>query len=190
MHEDLLQIPQRIKELREILEISSLEMAEKLGKSLEEYERYERGESDIPISALYEIASIFNTDMTVLLMGDSPRMDSYSVVRAGTGIDIERFAGYRYQSLAFNFIKRVMEPLLVTLEVGKYPKLVMHSGQEFNYVLEGSIRLVIDKSELLLHKGDSVYFNARLPHGQYAVDGPAAFLTVITEHESPAQAEH
>lgn len=32
---------------------------------------------------------------------------------------------------------------------------------------------------ILLNEGDSVYFDPRIRHGQYAVDGEARFLTVI-----------
>ena len=94
MNEELLQIPKRIKELREILEISTAEMAEKLNISYDEYEKYESGEKDIPISALYAIAAVLGTDCTVLMTGESPRMDSYTIVRRGDGVRVDRYAGY------------------------------------------------------------------------------------------------
>ena len=138
MNEELLQIPKRIKELREILEISTAEMAEKLNISYDEYEKYESGEKDIPISALYAIAAVLGTDCTVLMTGESPRMDSYTIVRRGDGVRVDRYAGYYIESLAFKFKNRQLEPMLVTLEEQEpEPALVMHSGQEFNLVLEG-----------------------------------------------------
>ena len=182
MNDELLQIPKRIKELREILEISITEMAEKLNISHDEYEKYESGEKDIPVSALYAIAAALGTDCTVLMTGESPRMDSYTIVRRVDGVRVDRYSGYYIESLAFNFKNRQMEPMLVTLEEQETePALVMHSGQEFNLVLEGKVKVTVGKNSFILNEGDAIYFDPNLPHGQAAVDGRTRFLTVINE---------
>jgi len=182
MNIELQQIPKRIKELREILEISTEEMSRKLSVSSEEYAQYENGEKDIPISLLYDVANALNVDMAVILTGEEPHMNSYTVMRSGKGIPVERFSGYTYNSLAYNFASKTMEPLLVTIEPGKdAPKLVTHKGQEFNIVLSGKVRVIIGKHDFVLSEGDSIYFDPRIPHGQFAVDQTATFLTVINE---------
>lgn len=182
MNEALLQIASRIRELREVLELPQLEVADRLHLTLKQYMELEEGERDVPISTLYEIANILHTDPTVLLTGEAPRMDTYTVVRKGDGIRVDRYPGYQFESLAFNFRNRIMEPLLVTLEEqADSPALVMHSGQEFNLVLEGNVEVTIGKSRFLLKEGDSIYFDPQLPHGQAAIGGRARFLTVIKE---------
>lgn len=184
MNDKLLQIACRIRELREILGISPESVAAGLGVTPDTYAKYERGELDIPISILYEIADQLQTDLTVLLTGESPRMDTHTIVRSGRGIRVERFPGYQYSSLAFNFKRRDMEPLLVSLmPEDEAAPLVAHGGQEFNYVLEGRMRLTLGKNAYELDAGDSVYFDPHLPHGQQAVGGPAKFLTVIKREE-------
>lgn len=175
-------VPARIKELRNIVEISALDMAKKINTPLETYAQYESGELDIPISMLYKIAVLLGTDVTVLLTGEDPRIGSASVCRAGKGIITERFPGYEYSSLAYNFKGRSMEPLLVYLDPAKEPSPpVTHSGQEFNYIVEGKIKISVGKKEYVLETGDAIYFNAELPHAQSAFDGPARFLTIIQE---------
>jgi len=181
MRPDVAAIPRRIKELREILEISRADMAENLAISEAEYEKCENAQTDIPISMLYNIAEILGVDTTVLLTGDTPRMRGYSVTRAGKGVLVERYLGYSYRSLSFNFLHRNMEPLLVTLEEGREPELVTHPGQEFNYALKGKMRITVGPKSFVLSEGDCVYFDSALPHGQSAVSGPAVFLTVIKE---------
>ena len=182
MNEKVLQISGRIHELRDILGISPTMMAQKLEITSEIYAQYEAGLLDIPISILYEISSLLNIDLTVLLTGESPRMDTHSIVRAGTGADVERFPGYRFSSLAFNFKHREMEPFLVTIDPDDEPApLVIHGGQEFNYILEGCIRVTIGKNTFELKQGDSIYFNPHLPHAQAALGATAKFLTVIKE---------
>jgi quercetin dioxygenase-like cupin family protein len=176
----LAQIPGRIKELREILEISAIDMAADIGIPLETYEKYETGEHDIPISALYKIAGRLGADLTVLLTGEEAKMDTAGVCRKGKGVQVERYPGYEFSSLAYNFKGRTMEPLLVYLDPSKEPAApVSHSGQEFNYVVEGSVKVTVDKREYLLEAGDSIYFDARLPHGQAAAGLPARFITII-----------
>jgi len=180
--------PERIKELREILEISTNDMALDTGISPETYLRYESGELDIPISVIYKISARLGVDATVLLTGEDPRMDTASVCRRGKGVKIERYPGYEFSSLAYNFKGRTIEPLLVYLDPSKETAApVTHSGQEFNFVIEGKIKITVGPREYILEAGDSIYFDAGLPHGQAAVEGPAQFLTIIQEHSKGPQ---
>jgi transcriptional regulator with XRE-family HTH domain len=180
--EEASQISGRIKELREILEISAMDMAADIGISFETYAGYEKGEFDIPISVLYKISNRLGTDTTVLLTGEDPRMNTASVCRKGKGIQVERYPGYEYSSLAYNFKGRTMEPLLVLLDPSKEKAgEVRHSGQEFNYVIEGEVKVTVAGREYVLNAGDSIYFDARLPHAQSAVNGKAQFITIIQE---------
>jgi len=182
MNENPGQIPGRIKELREVLEISAMDMAKDIHVSLDVYNGYESGGQDIPISALYSIAGRLGVDVTALMTGEDPRMESAAVCRKGKGVQIERFPGYEFSSLAYNFRGRTMEPLLVLLDSSRPPAAqVSHSGQEFNYVVEGRVKVTVGKAEYILSEGDSIYFNAALPHGQSAVNGSAHFITIIQE---------
>ncbi|MFA6948325.1 MAG: XRE family transcriptional regulator [Eubacteriales bacterium] len=177
------QIAARVRELREILDIPVADIARDIGVDADVYQKYESGEDDIPVGKLYLIASVLHVDPTVLLIGDSPRMVDYTIVRGGRGIDVERYAGYRFSSLAYNYINREMEPMIVTLDPSIVrPELVTHEGQEFNYVLEGNVAVILRDKEYILRAGDSMYFNPAIPHGQRAVgDTPAKFLTIINE---------
>jgi len=173
---------QRIKELREILEISALDLAKETNIPFDTYSKYENGELDIPISVLYAIAARLGTDITVLLTGEEARMDSAAVCRKGKGVQIERYPGYEFASLAYNFKHRTIEPLLVTLDSSKpAAALVSHSGQEFNFVVDGKVKITVVNTEHILNSGDSIYFDARLPHAQSAINGTAQFLTIIQE---------
>ena len=182
MNEQIRQIADRIRELREILDISQETAAQSVGIPLEEYISYENATADIPIGVLYGLAAEFGVDPTVLMTGDVPRMDEYTLVRRDQGVKVERYAGYAFQALAFNFKNRDMDPMTVTLRRSDDPaELVTHTGQEFNYVLEGSIKVVIGKREFVLEEGDCIYFNPAILHGQRAVTECAKFLTVINE---------
>jgi len=180
---DFKQIGLRIKGLREACDITREELAEELGISTDTYISYEETGADVPISAIYHIANKFGVDLTEILTGTGAKLDTYQVVKAGNGRTVNRFPGYRYQDLAWLFTHKIMQPLLVTLDPSDEPaELVTHSGQEFNIVLEGVMAVTFDDRELVLHAGDSIYFNPMHPHGQKcAGDIPAKFVTIIAE---------
>ena len=148
MDDNKAQIPGRIKELREVLEISAMDIAKDVNVTFETYCRYESGGQDIPISILCRIAGRLGVDVTALMTGEDPRMDSAAVCRKGKGVQIERYPGYEFSSLAYNFRGRTMEPLLVLLDSSRpeAPK-VSHSGQEFNIVIEGRMKVTVGSAE-------------------------------------------
>lgn len=183
MPENIRNIAMRIRDLREISGVSLETLAHELGVSREDLRGYEEGETDIPVSLLFKIAHRFNVELTDLLTGESPRLHIYSLVRCGTGVSIERRKRYAYRSLAFNFVHKRAEPFHVTVEpepAGTPVSLSAHPGQEFNYVLQGKLKIVIDGHELVLNPGDSLFFDSGHSHGMQALDdSPAEFLAII-----------
>lgn len=182
MSESIGQISDRVRECREISGLSVELLAGRLNIPVSEYLQYESGSLGIPISLLYELAGIFKVELTELLTGLTPKLHSFCLVKNGEATDVERYKGYKFQSLAYNFANKKIEPLLVTIEPEENKKmsLVTHPGQEFNYVLEGCVRIILGGKEIDMSVGDSIYFDPMIPHGQTALDGKQArFLTVI-----------
>ena len=182
MENKLKQIAQRLKEIREICGFSKETVAAKLSMSTEAFNVYEES-GNFPISALYDLAVIYGVDPTELLTGKSPKLSTYSVMKKGAAIGVDRYPGYHFKSLAYNFKRRIMEPLMVNVEPeNKETALVTHNGQEFNYVISGSIMVILGDEQVILNEGDCIYFDPTIPHGQKAMNNkPAQFLTVIAE---------
>jgi len=179
LNERVQDIAQRIKGLRLIEGVSEQEVAKFLNLSVTDYLKYENGEDDIPISILYEIADFYQVDLTEILTGISPKLHDVCQVKAGEGLKVERYDQYDFQSLAYKYKNRKIEPLLVTLSAANSPELVSHKGQEFNYCLEGRMKVIVGDSEYILEPGDSLYFNPMIPHKMLAVDDTAKYLTII-----------
>ncbi len=180
---NLMDIARRVSELRDVCGYTQEQLAAELGVDCDVYKKYEENGEDIPISVLYAIAHKFGVDFNEIVTGVPARLDTYHIVKRGEGKTVSRYPGYHYEDLAFRYSKKIMQPLLVTLEPSDDPaELVSHSGQEFNMCLEGSIAVVFDKEEFILNEGDSIYFNPTMPHGQRCVgDKKARFITVIAE---------
>jgi transcriptional regulator with XRE-family HTH domain len=182
MQERLRRIASRVKELREVAGVSIAELARDLKVSEQDYAAFESGGADIPLGVLYAIAARFGVELAALLTGDEPRLHVYSVVRAGAGPSVERRTEHRYQSLAPNFAHKKAEPFLVTVDpapAGGGARPGSHPGQEFHYLLEGELAVLIDGHEVLLHPGDSLYFDAGLPHTLRAAGAASARLLVV-----------
>lgn len=182
MSDSMKQIAMRIEDLREAAEYTVEKMAEMLGISAEEYRRYESGEADMSISSLVKLSEIFHVDMTELLTGQAPRLNTLSVTRAGQGRLTDCHDQYVYKNLAYNFIHRKIEPMYVTVQPEDNKQLTpnSHEGQEFDYILSGTMHIVIGKNDLVLHPGDSVYYDSRMPHAMEAAgDEPVQFLAIV-----------
>jgi len=183
MSDQIKLIAERIRDLREISGLSTESLSKELGVSNELYQKYESGTVDIPVGFLYEIANRFNVELTAILTGEEPKLHNYALVRKDKGRLVERKKQYKYQSLAYNFVHKKAEPFLVTIEPkGEEEEIVLssHPGQEFNYMVEGKLLLVIDGHEITLEEGDSLYFDSMHPHGMRALDEkPAKLLAIV-----------
>ena len=176
------QIAMRIRELREISDYTVEEVAGGVEIPPEEYRSYEAGEADIPISLLLKLSAFYNIDTTTILTGEAPKLSTCAVTRRNMGVEIERAKHYVYKNLAFNFNHRRVEPLYVTVapDANRTMETNSHSGHEFDYVLEGVLRLRVGSQETELYPGDSAYYDSIHPHAMQAVgDKECKFLAIV-----------
>jgi len=182
MTDQLLEIGGRLKGLRNIMDISTEKMAEDMKLAVDEYIAYERGEKDFSFSFLFNAANILGVDVVDIISGETPKLTTCALVRKGEGYDIMRRAAYDYKHLAFTFRKKKAEPFLVTVEPNKEEKTTLnsHDGQEFNYMLSGTMEFHLDNIVYELNEGDSVYYDSSVPHAMKAVGANAAkFIAIV-----------
>ena len=155
-------IGMRIRELRELSDITTEEIAKELDVDEETYISYENGIIDIPASFT--------------------RMTYFDVTRADKGFAVDRRKEYKYENLCKKFVHKKAEMFIVTVDPKEdaIPSLNSHAGQEFNYILEGTVKIFIKDNEIILNEGDSIFFDATCEHAMIALnDEKAKFLAVI-----------
>lgn len=179
------EIAERIAAMRELCEFSVEEMAEVLEISPDQYEEYESGKRDFSFTFLYKCAEKFGIDMIELLTGDNPHLSEFTVVRGGKGLPIKRRAGFNYYHLAANFKNKLSEPFIVEAPYDESAQsepvhTSSHEGQEFDLVLEGTLKFVYEDHTTYLNAGDSVYYDSGKAHGMIATsEGGCRFLAIV-----------
>ena len=181
MGAQIAEIAERIKELREILGLSYADMAGELGISEEEYASYESGDRDFSYTFLSKCAIIFHVDIIELITGDNPKLASYTITRKGKGLPIDRRKGFIYRHLAPLFKDKIAEVFLVTAPYDPNEEnlpipLNHHEGQEFDYILSGSLKVVIGDNVEILNEGDAIYYESGNNHGMIATGGEDCVL--------------
>ena len=194
MDNQLKQIAARLRELRAISGKTAREVASLINLPEETYLECEKGEHDFSFTFLHNCAKVFGVDITSLITGEESRLSGFSVVRAGEGLPLERRRGFRYNHLASYFKGRMSEPFLVhapySEEENRRPIVTAsHEGEEFDYILSGSLKVNIDGHEEILFPGDAIYYNSAKPHGMIATGGEDCdFLAVVTDAHGNAMA--
>jgi transcriptional regulator with XRE-family HTH domain len=59
------------------------------------------------------------------------------------------------------------------------PQLPVHDGEDWLYVLDGQLRLVLGDEDLTIEPGEVVQFSTRTPHWFGAVDGPVTVIAIL-----------
>ena len=113
---------------------------------------------------------------------------SRAVNRVGSGIRHETPLG-EYQLLSGECSKKAIQPMLVRVPKEKQEPDILssHGGEEFLYVVRGPLRFYMEPySAVILETGESVHFDAAMPHGVTAAgDEDALFLAVCRSANSP-----
>ena len=184
-------VGRRLRELRTILEISEQEMAIITGVSEQDYRDHEEGKVDFSFTFLLRCAERFGVDISQLVTGHTPKLSSYHLNRANEGMPIRRQGGFEYLYLASLLKNRGVLPFLV--KAPPQPEdtpitLQTHAGEEFDYILKGTLKVQFGDKVEIMHPGDSVLYNSAQPHGELAIGyEPCEFLAVVIKGEEDEQ---
>lgn len=181
-------IGEKIKSLRTNQEISIQELAERAGLTVEQVSRIEEN-IDIPsLAPLIKIARALGVRLGTFLddseqIGpvvhrvldrEAPASFSSQLSNANSHLD--------FFSLAGNKAGRHMEPFIIDIKpaITNEPILSSHEGEEFIYVLTGSVKITYGQQEHILQVGDSIYYDSIVEHlVSAATDEPAQILAVV-----------
>ena len=181
-------IAKNIKNLRLNKKISLDKLSQLTGLTKGYLSKIERSHKAPPLSTLNKIALTLDVDVTFFLKENSEEVrdtrltvvknrDRKKVVTKGS------LYGYEYEALAYNKPGKNMEPFIISPALNKEATF-QHDGEEFMYVLEGTHEFNYDGKKYILKKGDSIYFDSRVPHSGRSLGGKKAkVLTIIYSYK-------
>lgn len=167
--EIILNVGESVKKIREKKGLSLQDISQRSGLQPELLTEIEEGKISPPLGAIIRLAKALEMKMGYFISGgeDLP----YTIVRKDNRKLISRYDskksdryGYEFSSLAPFKKDRHMEPFLVTLEPSDEEERSTHDGQEFIYVLEGTMEVCLGEEDHLLEPGDAIYYDSTVPH--------------------------
>ena len=185
----LAEVAFRIRDMRGICGFSEEEMAHRTDTTPDQYRIYEAGQADLPFTFIHKCALAFGIGITDLLEGHSAHLMSYTVTRKGQGQQTAKEPGIEISNLAPFFRNKLAEPYYVTYDYDEAQQhrpihCTTHSGQEFDIVLSGQLKVQVGEHTEVLNEGDSILYNSSTPHGMIAVGGkPCVFCAVVISGE-------
>ena len=180
-------IGEKIKSLRTTKEISIDELAESTGLSVEQIRRIEDN-IDIPsLAPLIKIARALGVRLGTFL--DDQAETGPAICRHAGGNDTISFSNnaiqsrkhMEYHALAKSKADRHTEPFIIDVAPTDDNDFVLstHEGEEFIYVLEGTMEISYGHDTYLLEAGDSIYYDSIVPHHVHAYQGQAARILAV-----------
>jgi transcriptional regulator with XRE-family HTH domain len=141
-----------------------------------------------PIATLSRIAQALGTGIGSFFGDILKQGEGVSVVRKSERLPVVRGGtafGYDYVSLAHDRLVKRMEPFVFTFP-SKIDRHVFfdHGGEEFVFILSGKVIFQVGDERWALVKGDSIYFDAAIPHRGWSVGRDATALVVIHAAQS------
>ncbi len=165
---NLVELAQRIRTLRLDQRLTLEEVAARTGQTRSWLSKVENFRLTPSLPALAEIARALGVSMSKLLEGLDDR-PTLVLVKPGERKIIDRNQSPQntsvYESLAYKRASRSMDPFLITIPPGvAREEALPHPGEEFLFVQSGSVDLEYDEEIHKLSAGDSLYFDATVPH--------------------------
>ncbi|WP_404424994.1 helix-turn-helix domain-containing protein [Nibricoccus sp. IMCC34717] len=179
-------VARRIASLRKETDLTLRELGLKTGLSEAYLSRVENGQTAITLANLARVAEAFATPISSFFE-DSEAEHPIILRRRGEGkhVWLRGRNGVRVNFLADEKQGKLMEPLVVDVQsAGAAMPMVGHAGQEFVHVLEGECDYHYGSERYHLGTGDSLYFDATVPHGVIRTNPrPCRLISVVSSED-------
>ncbi len=178
----------KLKKLRISKKLTLQAVAKEIGFSPALISQIENNNVSPPIATLSKLAKFFDVKMSSFFT-ENDEEPKYEVIRRDDRKTVPRVIsragtkhGYFYESFSFKMQSKKMEPFLITLsDKIQDNNTYSHEGESFLFVIKGTFELLLDKENITLEEGDSIYFDTSLEHRFRSKDGSeVTVLEVLT----------
>lgn len=177
-------VGERIRTLRREKGLSLEELSQLTGFEIPFLEDLENNKVQPQLGTSIKLSKALDSAFGRIVSGVGNQL--YSITRESEEVPVSRSTSkkgaqeiYSYMSLAPDVKGRHMEALIVELKENPDEDMSVHAGEEFIYVLDGSVALKIGADDFVLEPGDSVYYLSTTPHLIAAKTGAAKIIAVL-----------
>jgi len=192
----------RIRQLRRARRWTLKQLSEASDIPLSTLSKVETGVISLNVEKLLKVCTALEVDVMQLVAapGDGPveRTEGGSVVtgrrsvtRKGQARRVETGRTV-YEHHATDFLRRRLSPAVLELRAGDTPDLIRHRGEEFIFVLEGTVEVLSEFYEpTVLEAGESIYIDSSMAHNVRAIGRkPARVLNIMTNTDGSLPGPH
>jgi len=177
-------LAERLSVFRKLNGLSLEQVATRAGITKSYLSKLERGLSSPTIATLLKLAQALGRSAEQLI-GQEAQDDDIVLVKAGERIPFTRSKereGYVYEAIAASRTQKAMAPFIMTppISVNEKTDLASHAGEEFIFLVAGVMDVIFEDRVVRLETGDSLYFNASIPHRSRSIGKPAQALVVVS----------
>jgi transcriptional regulator with XRE-family HTH domain len=157
-------VGQKLRELRIRKGYSLRALAERSGLNINTLSMVENAKSSPSVSTLQQLAAALEVPIATFFESESPEKQVVFTLAQQRPSAV--FGSTHMQNLGKDLAGNRVQPLLITIKPGKGSgdQMIVHTGHEFVYCLEGKIHYKIEQDDYSLNQGDSLLFEAHLPH--------------------------
>lgn len=168
-------VGKRIKKARTQKKMPFERLANETGFSVEYLKKIEAGKEIPPVGALLQISRALELDSGFLLREQEANLKSR--VKAFT----KRTENYAYTTLTPGAENKHLKAFKVSVEPLQDHKGVgyQHEGEEFVYILQGEMEIIVGDHVNRLKSGDSLHFNSGIRHRMRNVSDLEAEMLVV-----------
>lgn len=182
-------VGKRLRELRVSRGLSLRFLAERSGLNINTLSLIENGRTSPSVGTLQQLAAALSVPITTFFAEES--VEKKVVYTPAHSRPLAEFSNTQMENLAQDLAGKTIQPYLVTLNpgMGSGDRMIVHTGHELVYCLEGNVQYKIENVEYHLGTGDSLVFEAHLPHcWQNSGHGLARLLMVLFPTDSNEEA--
>lgn len=177
-----LKIGEKIRGLRLSKRSTLSQVSARTGLSIALLSQIENNAVSPPVATLLRIAKALDVNIGFFFREEESRDQAVVVRKDERKRTFRRLhtqhqdGGYVYEALAYKKNAKHMEPFWVEFEPRKKEDLsfLNHRGEEFLFLFRGRLAFHYRQEEIVLEAGDSLYFDAGVPHSFRALGGKKA----------------
>jgi transcriptional regulator with XRE-family HTH domain/predicted Fe-Mo cluster-binding NifX family protein len=157
-------VAHRLRELRTSKGLSLRVLADLSGLNINTLSLIENGKSSPSVSTLQQLAQALAVPVAAFFESES--VEKQVVYTLEGKRPFADFGGTQMQNLGKDLAGNAVQPFVVTLKpgMGSGDRMIVHTGHEFVFCLRGTIDYRINEESYSLSQGDSLVFEAHLPH--------------------------